>query len=429
MLKTLSQALTRDWNIPPAILSEAIAAELALEKEEAAIETRTAQNSLKVLAAFQKAGIQELHMQTTHGYGYFDRGREALDTLFATIFKAEDALVRPQFVSGTHALRAALFGLLRPGDEVVVIPETPYDTLYPVFGLRKTSGSLMDWGVRVKPTPLPDLRNVVSRQTKVLFLQRSKGYAWRPSIPIAKLKSIIEEAKSLNPALSVIVDNCYGEFVEEQEPCEVGADLVAGSLIKNPGGGLAPTGAYLAGKHDAIERAADALMAPGLGKEVGPMLGFSRLIFMGILQAPRLVGEALKTACFAALLCKRLGYGVLPEPGESRTDIIQAIELGSPEKVLAFAKGVQSAGPIEAGATPEEAPMAGYESEIVMAGGTFVQGGSLELSCDAPMRPPYHLFLQGGLSAVHGKLGVLLALAAISGVNIGQERILALEKE
>lgn len=412
MIGEMRAFLENEWGISKELLRDALEAEMLTERFAASHELVRNQNSLKVLDGFQSAGIRESHLIGSHGYGYHDFGRDAVDALYARIFRAEAALVRPQLVSGTHAIRAALCGVLRPGDHVVVIPAVPYDTLLPVFGFREAPGSLAEWGITPSGLSIPDILEGefnLPQNTKAVFIQRSKGYRWQLSISIDLIARLISKIKGRNPRVNVIVDNCYGEFVEEREPTEVGADLVIGSLLKNPGGGLCSTGAYLAGKSDLIERAAVALTAPGLGKEVGPTLGLARNFLMGIFMAPHFVSEALTTSIFASAFFEKLGFKVNPEPAELRTDIIQAIELGSRDAVLAFARGIQRAGPLDQTAIPVAAPMAGYTDEIVMSGGTFVQGGSLELSCDAPLRPPYVAYLQGGLSSLHGKLGVLLA--------------------
>ncbi len=432
MLGQIASDLTHFWNIPKRLVDFAIEVENALELQEKKIDNRAQRNFLKVLSGFRQAGVRESHLLPSHGYGYFDEGREVLDSLYASVFGGEDALVRHQLVSGTHALRCALFGLLRPGDVVAMIPEIPYDTLHPLFGLSENAGSLCAWGVKAVGLSLAGLEEAklqLPEKTKVVFIQRSKGYAWRDSISIERLERIIRRIKSIRSDISVVVDNCYGEFVEEKEPCDVGADLAVGSLIKNPGGGMAPTGGYIVGKSEAVAKASVALTAPGLGKEVGPTLGISRSFFVGLFLAPQFVGEALKTSLFSARLFERLGYEVLPDFRHERTDIIQAIQLGSREKVLAFARGLQSAGPLEQRAVPEGAPMAGYTDEIVMAGGTFIQGGSLELSCDAPLRSPYIVYLQGGLSSFHGKLGVLLAAREVEESRGAEKRSQPARKE
>lgn len=416
MLQALASLLTGQWGISESLLRLALEIENTSRNRLLAYQSITDFNALKVLKAFREVGVSEAHLQASHGYGYFDLGRESLDRVFAEIFGAEDALVRPQLISGTQAIRVALFGALRPGDELLVVPALPYDTLLPVFGLKEASGSLKEWGVSIRGIEareiLEDRMNLTDR-SKVMFIQRSKGYRWQPSISISELSALIAKIKSCSPKVWVVVDNCYGEFVEEKEPTEVGADLVVGSLLKNPGGGLSPTGGYLAGKAELIHRAAAALNAPGLGKDVGPTLSLGRSFFTGLFLAPQFVGEALKTVHFAAELFDRLGYRVLPEPGDHRTDIIQAIALGTREAVLAFARGIQKAGPLDRSAIPLGAAMAGYADEIVMSGGTFTQGGSLELSCDAPLRPPFAVYVQGGLFALHGKLGILLAATEV----------------
>jgi cystathionine beta-lyase family protein involved in aluminum resistance len=416
MISNLGFILKESWGIPDFLLEKGMACEKRLGPFEAEIEERAQRNFLKVLKAFRDNGAKESHLYPSFGYGYFDAGREVLERIFAQIFGGEDALVRLQFVSGTHVLRCALFGLLRPGNELLVVPSPPYDTLHPLLGLRASRGSLAEWGVVVRTASVNDLLDekiAFTPKMKVLLIQRSKGYAWQDSLSIATIEKLIAKAKKMKSDIRVVVDNCYGEFVEEQEPCDVGADLVCGSLIKNPGGALALTGGYLVGKSECVEEAGAQLTAPGLGKEVGATLGMTRHFLAGIFMAPTFVGEALKTALFASALFHDLGYLVLPLPHAKRTDTIQAIQLGSLEKLLAFARGIQSAGPLDSYAKPEGAPLAGYADSIVMAGGSFVQGGSLELSCDAPLRPPYIAYLQGGIFSTHGKLGVLLAGAHV----------------
>jgi len=406
------------WEIPESLLNEAALAEKAIEPEVRLIEQRVTESGLKVLAGFRDAEVGEHHLQGSHGYGYHDSGREALERLYAKVFGGEDAIVRPQLVSGTHALACALFGLLRPGDEVLTIPADPYDTLHPIFGLRPSAGSLAEWKISVRGAERSEVlsgKTLCKPETRVVFIQRSRGYAWKDSIPLSDIEACIRRVKAQSPRVLAVVDNCYGEFVEECEPCEMGADLAAGSLIKNPGGGLALTGAYLVGRAECIRQAAIALTAPGLGKDIGPTLGLHRAFFQGLFLAPPLVGEALKTALFASQLFYQLGYEVSPTPKAFRTDIIQGVKFGSREKLLAFARGVQSAGPLNHATVPIPAPMTGYEHEVVMAGGTFVQGGSLELSCDAPLRAPFSAYLQGGLSFTHGKLGVLLGAKSVLG--------------
>lgn len=412
MVRRTASILKDEWGVSDSLLDAAAASEDAIAASCEAIDALSSRRFLKLMGAFRAAGVKESHLHPSFGYGYYDSGRETLDCLFARALGAEDALVRHQLVSGTHALRCALFGLLRPGDELLVVPDAPYDTMRPIFGLKPSPGSLAEWGVSVRLASAADVLSGAAapgEKTAAVLIQRSKGYAWQDSISIATIEKLIASVKGSKHSVKVVVDNCYGEFVEEREPCEIGADLAVGSLIKNPGGGLAFTGGYVAGKAGAVEQAAIQLTAPGLAKEVGATLGTTRNVFTGLFLAPRFVAEALKTALFAAHLFGSLGYDVLPSADEPRTDIIQAVRLGSRGKVLAFARGIQEAGPLDQGAIPEGAPMAGYADRVVMASGSFVQGGSLELSCDAPLREPYIVYLQGGLTSAHGKLGVLLA--------------------
>ncbi len=412
MVGRISSLLKKEWGIPQTLLDIASSCEKENQSQEESFQIAAEKKKLKILKAFREAGVQEFHLQASSGYGYHDLGREVVDRVFASSFGAEKALVRHQFVSGTHALKTALFSLLRPGDTVLVVPDPPYDTLYPLLGLRKSEGSLREWDISVlyaDPQEILSDKIGLNSKIKVVFIQRSKGYSWKNSISVSEIEALISHLKTKQPNLQIVVDNCYGEFVEEKEPSEIGADLIAGSLIKNPGGGMVLTGGYLAGSSAAVEKAAAQFTAPGLGQSVGPSLGMTRSFLMGVFFAPEIVAAALKTAVFASRLFKELGYRVLPEPEDKRSDIIQAIELKTPEKVLAFAKGIQEAGPLDHFSIPEPSLMAGYQDQILMAGGTFVQGGSLELSCDAPMRPPYAVYLQGSLSAIHGKLGVLLA--------------------
>jgi len=376
-------------------------------------------NHFKVLAAFQELGVSDYHFHESTGYGYGDVGREVLDRLFARVFGAEAALVRPQIVSGTHAIALCFYGLLRPGDEVLSVTGPPYDTLVRIMdGRREGDGSLKDWGIRHRVVPLregkPDLdgiRKAITERTKMVAIQRSRGYSLRPSLSIREIRDLIGYVKGLKPDLICFVDNCYGEFVEDLEPTQVGADLMAGSLIKNPGGGIAPAGGYIAGKGELVERIAYRLTAPGLGGELGCSPGGKRLYFQGLFLAPLVVAEALQGAVLAAKLFAELGFAVSPRWDEDRTDIIQAIAFGSRERLVAFCRGLQKGSPIDAHITPEEAPMPGYADAVIMAGGTFIQGSSIELSADGPIREPYAAFLQGGLAYPYIKAGLLTAIA------------------
>jgi cystathionine beta-lyase family protein involved in aluminum resistance len=391
------------------------------------IEAVALANHRKVLNAFHEYRVSEFHFRGSTGYGYGDVGREVLDRVWARVFGAESALVRMQIVSGTHALALGLYGLCRPGDELVAVGK-PYDTLERVIGIRTAvPGSLADLGVKYRQVALgvggePDadeLLAVLGPRTGVVLIQRSGGYEWRPALGIEATARLVGLVKAHFPRVRVMVDNCYGEFTEAREPGEVGADLVCGSLIKNPGGGLVPTGGYVAGCAECVELAAARLTAPGLGREVGASLGHLRLLYQGLYLAPHFVAEALKGAVFAARLLERLGYEVHPGYAERRSDIIQAVRLGSPERVLAFCRGIQRASPVDAHAVPEPVMLPGYGDGVVMAAGTFVQGASLELTADAPMREPFAVFLQGGLSREYVKLGVLAAVQELNKLDQG----------
>lgn len=381
------------------------------------IEQKAQINQVKVLKAFQENQVMDFHLNGSTGYGYGDTGRDTLEAVYASVFGTERALVRAQIVSGTHAIAIGLLGNLQRGDELVVATGKPYDTLLKVIGTKGEYGSLLHQGIIYREVPLLEngeidqetLFDLISDKTKMLYFQRSRGYEWRPSFTVDSLKSVIEKAKKLYPGLICMVDNCYGELVEVQEPTNAGADLVAGSLIKNPGGGLALAGGYLAGKTHLIERAATRLSAPGIGLEVGSSLSFNRWAYQGLFMASLIVGEALKGSVLAAEFFRQLGFAVSPLPEEERTDIIQAIRLDSKERMLAFCRGLQKACPIDSLAKPEPALLPGYAHEVIMAGGTFIQGSSIELSADGPMRPPYSIYLQGGLALGHIKTGLLLA--------------------
>jgi cystathionine beta-lyase family protein involved in aluminum resistance len=379
-------------------------------------------NQWKVIRAFQKRKVSDFHFAASTGYGYNDRGRETLDEVYADVFGAEAAIVRPHLVSGTHAIATALFGVLRPGDELVFVTGRPYDTLRKVIGRPGDgTGSLADWGIRSVEVPLAADGRVdygavaaaVSERTKAFAIQRSRGYEWRPSFTVAEIGDMARALKEMKPDSVLFVDNCYGEFTEEREPTEAGADLIAGSLIKNPGGGLAPSGGYIAGRRDLVERAAQRLTAPGIGGEVGAMLGTTRAIFQGLFLAPLLVSQAVKGSIFAAALFERLGFETHPKWNDPRTDLIQAIRFGSPEPLIAFVQAIQQAAAVDAHVVPEPWDMPGYEHPVIMAAGTFIQGGSLELSADAPIREPYIAYMQGGLTYAHVKMAVRQALAAL----------------
>jgi cystathionine beta-lyase family protein involved in aluminum resistance len=376
-------------------------------------------NQWKVIRAFQKHKVSDYHFAGSTGYGYNDRGREVLDLVYADVFGAEAALVRPHFVSGTHTISTALFGILRPGDELLMITGRPYDTLHKVVGKPGDgNGSLQDWGIIYTEVALledgsPDydaIRRSITPRTKVIGIQRSRGYSWRSSFDVLQIGEMCRYVKEVKADLITFVDNCYGEFTELQEPTQVGVDLMAGSLIKNPGGGIAATGGYIVGKQRYVELASYRLTAPGIGGEVGAMLDATRAIFQGLFLAPHMVGQAVKGSIFAAAVFEQLGFVTHPLWNDNRTDLIQAIRFTSDRHLIAFVQGIQQASAVDAHVVPEPWAMPGYEHPVIMAAGTFIQGGSLELSADAPIREPYIAYMQGGLTYSHCKLGVLIAL-------------------
>ncbi|MBF7083351.1 methionine gamma-lyase family protein [Desulfallas sp. Bu1-1] len=375
-------------------------------------------NHRKVINAFKEARVSSHHLRGSTGYGYDDDGRETLERVFAQIFGTEDALVRGQIVSGTHAIALCLYGILNPGDLLLTVQGKPYDTLEKIIGFKdKPAGSLTGMGIRYRQIELlpgggldwESIELALKQPVKMVLIQRSCGYSTRPSLNMAGLKKLCRFIKSRQPETIIFVDNCYGEFVEDTEPPENGADIIAGSLIKNPGGGLAPTGGYVAGKRNLVELAANRLTAPGIGADVGPTLGWQRLFFQGLYLAPHLVMEALRGAIWGALLFKKLGFDVLPSPDEPRTDIIQTVILKSAERLEAFCRGVQGASPVDSHVTPVPSPIPGYSHPVIMAAGTFVQGASLEFTADAPIREPFAAYYQGGLSLVYTKIGLLAA--------------------
>lgn len=382
-------------------------------------------NTLKVLDAMRECKVSDAHFNTTSGYAYDDIGRGKLEELYAEIFGAERALVRTQFVSGTHALATVLFGILRPGDELVSLTGKPYDTMQTVIGYDNPSpGSLKEFGVLYKELPMADgkvdmdgIRHVITQKTKMVEIQRSRGYSMRNPLSINDIRAICDEVHRLKPDCICFVDNCYGEFVDTLEPTQAGADIMAGSLIKNPGGGIAPTGGYIAGRKELVELASYRLTAPGMGDELGASLSNNRLLFQGLFLAPHVVAQAIKGAIFAAGMFSKLGYKTLPAPSDVRGDIIQAIELGSAEKLIAFCGGIQKYSPVDSYAAPEPWDMPGYADQIIMAAGTFVQGASIEFSADGPMRVPYNVYLQGGLTFEHAVIGVLGAAQAVEDIK------------
>lgn len=408
------------------VLKFARETEAALKERFEEIDGVAEYNQLKVIKAMQEARVSDIHFAGTTGYGYNDLGRDALEEVYARAFHGEDALVRPQLISGTHALTVALSGNLRPGDEILSPVGKPYDTLEEVIGIRDSVGSLKEFGITYSQVDLlPDgsfdfegIRKAINERTKLVEIQRSKGYATRPTLSVARIGELISFIKSIKPDVICMVDNCYGEFVETLEPTDVGADMIVGSLIKNPGGGLAPIGGYIVGRKDCIERAAYRLTAPGLGKEVGASLGVSQSLYQGLFLAPTVVAGALKGAVFAANLYEKLGFGVVPNGSESRHDIIQAITFGTPEGVIRFCEGIQAAAPVDSFVTPEPWAMPGYDSDVIMAAGAFIQGASIELSADAPIKPPYAVYFQGGLTWYHAKLGILMSLQKLCDAGI-----------
>lgn len=409
--------MTPFFNIDEKILN---ASDKALEKAKdqfKIIDEITEYNQQKVLSAFIKHGVSESHFTSTTGYGYGDRGRETLDKIWADVFGAEDALVRHNFTCGTHTLSTALFGVLRPGDKMLAVTGTPYDTIHSVIGLSgEGMGSLKDFGILYDEVKLKNgrldyeaIEKAVDDSVTMIYIQRSRGYELRPSLLISEIEKVVKLAKSKNPNVIVMVDNCYGEFVQKLEPCDVGADLTAGSLIKNAGGGMARTGGYIAGRKDLVEKCAYRLTTPGLGKEVGATLGMNRELYMGLFYAPHTVGEALKSAVYISALYSGFGFDTTPAYDAERGDIVQSLGLGNEERLVAFCMGVQSGSPIDSFLSPEPWDMPGYDSKVVMAAGAFTMGSSIELSADAPIREPYYAWIQGGLTFHSAKLCALLA--------------------
>ena len=382
------------------------------------IDRRAEYNQMKVLQAMRECRVNAGHFASSTGYGYNDDGRDTLEQVYAKVFGCEDALVRAQLTCGTHALHVALSAILRPGDELLSPVGKPYDTLEEVIGIRESVCSLKEFGISYRQVELlPDgsfdyegIRQAMRPNTRMVTIQRSKGYDSRPTLSVDRIGELIHFIKEIKPDVICMVDNCYGEFVEEREPSQVGADMIVGSLIKNPGGGLAPVGGYIAGRKELIEKCAYRLTSPGLGKEVGASLGLNQTFFQGFFMAPVVTAGALKAAIFAANIFEELGFGVIPDGSVSRHDIIQAVELKSPEALIAFCEGIQAAAPVDSYVSPEPWAMPGYDSDVIMAAGAFVQGSSIELSADGPLRPPYTVFFQGGLTWNHGRFGILMAL-------------------
>lgn len=383
-------------------------------------------NQLKVIHAMQKNKVSAACFNQSSGYGYDDYGRDTLERVYADCFHTEDALVRPQITCGTHALALALSSNLRPGDELLSASGRPYDTLEEVIGIRPSAGSLAEYGITYRQTDLladgnfdyEGIKNAIRDNTKIIAVQRSKGYQTRPTLSVKQIGELVAFVKQIRPDIICMVDNCYGEFVERLEPSDFGADMTVGSLIKNPGGGLAPCGGYIAGTKQCVRNAAYRLTSPGLGKEVGASLGVMQSFYQGLFQAPTVTAGALKGAIFAARLYEKLGFFVIPDSTQPRYDIIQAVTLGSPERLLAFCEGIQAAAPVDSYVTPQPWDMPGYDSQVIMAAGAFVQGSSIELSADGPLKEPYNVYFQGGLTWYHAKYGILMSLQKLYERNL-----------
>ena len=418
-------SLYKELGIRREVLDFGREVEVGLAKRFAAIDNVAEYNQLKVIHAMQKNQVSEGCFHYASGYGYNDAGRDTLEEVYASVFHTESALVRPQSTCGTHALALALGANLRPGDELLSPVGKPYDTLEEVIGIRPSKGSLAEYGVSYSQVELlsdgtfdfDGIRKAIGGNTKMVTIQRSKGYQTRPSFSVGQIGELIHFVKNIRPDIICMVDNCYGEFVEVTEPGDAGADMVVGSLIKNPGGGLAPIGGYIAGTRECVENAAFRLTSPGLGKEVGASLGILKDFYQGLFLAPTVTASALKGAVFAANLYEPLGFGVVPDSRESRHDIIQAVTFGNPESVIAFCQGIQAAAPVDSHVTPEPWDMPGYDAQVIMAAGAFVSGSSIELSADGPIKPPYAVYFQGGLTWQHAKFGILKSLQSM--VNKG----------
>lgn len=421
-------ALYKEMNIAQKVYTFCDEIETSLKERFASIDAVAEYNQMKVLKAMQKNKVSDIHFAATTGYGYNDLGREVLEQVYADTFHAEDALVRPQITCGTHALTIALAANLRPGDEIFSPVGKPYDTLEGVIGIgdNHTPGCLKEFGITYRQVDLledgtfdwDNIRASINEKTKLITIQRSKGYQTRPTLSVKRIGELIAFVKNIKPDVICMVDNCYGEFVETLEPTDVGADLCVGSLIKNPGGGLAATGGYIVGKKEYVSQCAYRLTAPGMGKEVGATLGINQQLFQGFFLAPQVVSGALKGAIFAANIYEKLGYAVVPNGKESRHDIIQAVTLGSPEGVIAFCEGIQAASPVDSYVVPEPWAMPGYHSDVIMAAGAFVQGSSIELSADGPIEPPYAVYFQGGLTWYHAKYGIMMSLQKMFEKNL-----------
>lgn len=417
MAEFIEQILSEKFGLSSKVIHFCNTIEKEIESQFKNIDSIAEYNQLKVLHAMQKNKLSDIHFAATTGYGYNDLGRDTVESIYADVFKTEAGLVRPQLMSGTHALTVALFGNLRPGDELLSPVGKPYDTLEGVIGIRETKGSLKEYGVIYKQVELKEdgfdyegIEKAITPKTKLVTIQRSKGYTWRPTLSVEQIKELIAFIKNIRSDIICMVDNCYGELVDYLEPTEVGADLVVGSLIKNPGGGIAPIGGYIVGKEEYVENAAVRLTAPGLGKEVGATLGLNQPVLQGLFFAPQVVSGSLKGAVFASRIFEKLGFDVMPTSTEKRYDIIQAIQMKNPENLIAFCQGIQKGSPVDSYVVPEPWDMPGYDCPVIMAAGAFVQGSSIELSADAPIKPPYTVFLQGGLSWHHAKIGIMMAV-------------------
>ena len=422
------EQMYKDLGISPDVLKFGAEIEASLKERFEKIDEVAEFNQMKVLHAMQEARVSDIHFAATTGYGYNDLGRDTLEEVYAKAFHTEAALVRPQLISGTHALHIALSGNLRPGDELLSPVGKPYDTLEEVIGIRESVGSLKEYGVQYRQVDLlPDgtfdyenIAKAINEKTKLVTIQRSKGYQTRPTFSVKQIGELIAFVKKIKPEVICMVDNCYGEFVETIEPSDVGADMIVGSLIKNPGGGLAPIGGYIAGRQDCIDRASYRLSAPGLGREVGASLGLNQSLYQGFFLAPTVVAGALKGAIFAANIYEKLGFAVIPNSTESRHDIIQAVTFGTPEGVIAFCQGIQAAAPVDSFVSPEPWDMPGYDAPVIMAAGAFVQGSSIELSADGPIKPPYAVYFQGGLTWYHAKLGIMKSLQKLADAGLAK---------
>ena len=410
-----------EFGVNKEIMDLANVVELEIKPEFEKIDKIKEENSLKVLMACQKFNLSDMHFGTTTGYGYGDVGRDTIEKIFSDVLGAEDCIVRNQFISGSHALTVALFAMLRPGDTMLSINGKPYDTLDEVIGIVENKSSLKSFGVNYEQIDLIgddfDTEKIINRvkngNIKLICMQRSRGYSLRKSLSLESIENIIREIRNVNSDAIIMVDNCYGEFVDNYEPTKIGADIIVGSLIKNLGGGVAQNGAYIAGRKDLVELAAERLTLPGEGREVGPSLGANRQIIQGLFFAPQVVANALKTAIFASRMLEKMGYEVSPKFDEKRTDIVQLINFKDEQKLIKFCQGIQMGSPVDSSSIPEPWDMPGYTDKVIMAAGTFVQGSSIELSCDAPIREPYTAFLQGGLTYEYGKLGVLKAICKL----------------